>query len=298
MATATTQRSETTWELGEGELLAPGVSALRLLGGGKRYEAYLAFDERLHHVTVVKVLRPGLVADETAIRGLRDEAEVLGSLNHPGIARLLRAAIDDERPHIVLEFIEGPRLSTLIRRFGPLETEQAAPLAVEIASALHYLHGLGIVHLDVKPKNLIVGAPPRLIDLSIARSFQDAASLVTPVGTDAYMAPEQAAPSRGLVGPAADVWALGATLYEALGGRPAFPRGYDDGHGSAEARVPQLTHRPEPLPRHIPDELSRVTSWALEPDPSDRPTAKDVAEAVEPVLGRPRRMVLNRLKPR
>jgi serine/threonine protein kinase len=297
MATATTQRSGTTWELGEGELLAPGVSALRLLGGGTRYEAYLAFDERVHHVTVVKVLRPDQLDDDRALHGLRAEADILKALNHPAIARLLRDGTDEERPHIVLEHVEGPRLSTLIRRFGPLETEQAAPLAVEIASALHYLHGLGIVHLDVKPKNLIVGAPPRLIDLSIARSFQDAASLVTPVGTDAYMAPEQATP-RGLVGPAADVWGLGATLYEALGGTPAFPRWADDAHGGAEERFPQLTHRLEPLPRHIPQELTRVTSWALEPDPSDRPTAKEVAEVVEPLLGRPRRMVLNRLKPR
>jgi serine/threonine-protein kinase len=299
MATATIQRSETTWELREGELLAPGVSALRLLGGGTRYEAYLAFDGRLHHTVVVKVLRPELLGDDHALHGLQAEAEILKTLNHPAIARLLRDATGDERPHIVLEHVEGPRLSTLIRRFGPLETEQAAPLALEIASALHYMHGRGLVHLDVKPKNLIMGAPPRLIDLSIARSFDDAATLTTPVGTDAYMAPEQAAaPAPGLVGPAADVWGLGATLYEALGGRPAFPRGSDDAHASAEGRFPQLTHRPEPLPRHIPQELSRVTSWALESDPSDRPTAKEVAEAVEPLLGRPRRMVLNRLKPR
>jgi serine/threonine protein kinase len=100
---------------------------------------------------------------------MRDEAQSLASLNHPAIARLVRGAIDHERPHILLEFVEGPRLSTLIRRFGPLEAEQAAPLAVEVASALHYLHGLGTVHLDVKPKNLIMGAAPRLIDLSIAR---------------------------------------------------------------------------------------------------------------------------------
>ena len=132
-----------TWEMQEGDEIASGLIALQLLGGGTRYEAFLAFDEQLHHATVAKMLRPDLIEDEGALRGLRDEAEVLASLNHPAIARLLRAAIDDERPHIVLEFVEGPRLSTLIRRFGPLEVEQAAPLAVEVASALHYLHGLG-----------------------------------------------------------------------------------------------------------------------------------------------------------
>jgi serine/threonine-protein kinase len=299
MAVATIERPGTTWDLNEGEEIVPGLTALQLLGGGTRYEAYLAFDERLHHVTVVKVLRPERVADESAIRGLRGEAEVLGSLNHPAIARLLRDGTDEERPHIVLEHVEGPRLSTLIRRFGPLETQQAAPLAVEVASALHYLHGLGIVHLDVKPKNLIMGASPRLIDLSIARRFHDAASLTRPIGTDAYMAPEQAAPARGLVGPAADVWGLGVTLYEALAGRPAFPGASDDGHASGEEqRFPQLTHRPKPLPRHIPNELDRVTWRALATDPSDRPTAREVGEAVEPLLRRPRRLVLNQLKPR
>jgi serine/threonine protein kinase len=296
--TMTMERTRETWGFGEGEEIAPGLTALKLLGGGTRYEAYLAFDERLHHLTVVKVLRPDRAVDESAVRGLRGEAEVLDSLNHPAIARLLRAAIDDERPHIVLEFVEGPRLSTLIRRFGPLETEQAAPLAVEVASALHYLHGRDVVHLDVKPKNLIMGAPPRLIDLSIARSIRDAASLTIPVGTDAYMAPEQCRPEQGLVGPAADVWGLGATLYEALSGEPAFPRGSEAEGASPTERWPQLERAPAPLPARIPKELSEVTEAALAYEAADRPTAREVAETVEPLLRRPRRLVLNRLKPR
>ena len=297
MAVTTKERRD-SWELQEGDEIAPGLTALQLLGGGTRYEAFLAFDDGLHHATVVKVLRPDRIEDEGALRGLRGEAEVLASLNHPAIARLLRDGTDDERPHIVLELVEGPRLSTLIRRFGPLETEQAAPLAVEVASALHYLHGLGLVHLDVKPKNLIMGAPPRLIDLSIARSFQDAASLTVPVGTDAYMAPEQCTPSPGRVGPAADVWGLGITLYESLVGKPAFPRGSEEDGAPAGKRFPQLTHRPAPMPSRVPSELAGAVDAALAFEPEDRPTAREVAEAVEPLLRRPRRLVLNRLKPR
>jgi serine/threonine protein kinase len=297
MSTTTTDRRD-TWALEEGDEVVPGLVSLQLLGGGTRYEAYLAFDERLHHTTVVKVLRPDLLDDERAIHGLRTEANVLSELNHPVIARLLRDGTDDERPHIVLEHVEGPRLSTLIRRFGPLETEQAAPLAVEVASALHYLHGLGVVHLDIKPKNLIMGAPPRVIDLSIARRFHDAASLTTPVGTDAYMAPEQAAPTLGLVGPAADVWGLGATLFEALCGSPAFPPGSSDTGALPEERWPQLEKAPAPLPRGIPQELSEVTVAALAHEAANRPTAREVAETVEPLLRRPRRLVLNTLKPR
>jgi serine/threonine protein kinase len=294
----TMEERRDTWELLEGDEIVPGLTALQLLGGGTRYEAFLAFDERLHHATVAKVLRPDRIDDEGALRGVRAEAEVLASLNHPAIASMLRDGTDDERPHIVLELVEGPRLSTLVRRFGPLEMEQAAPLAVEIASALHYLHGLGIVHLDVKPKNLIMGAPPRLIDLSIARTFEDAGSLTVPVGTDAYMAPEQCRPEPGLVGPAADVWGLGVTLYEALAGKPAFPRGADEPGASAEERFPQLIDRPPPLPAHVAAELAQVTWAALSVDPANRPTAKEAAEAVEPLLRRPRRLVLNRLKPR
>jgi len=297
MATTAKDRRD-SWDLQEGDEIAPGLTALQLLGGGTRYEALLAFDDGLHHATVVKVLRPDRIEDEGALRGLRGEAEVLASLNHPAIARLLRDGTDDERPHIVLELVEGPRLSTLIRRFGPLETEQAAPLAVEVASALHYLHGLGLVHLDVKPKNLIMGAPPRLIDLSIARSFRNAASLTVPVGTDAYMAPEQCLPSPGRVGPAADVWGLGITLYESLVGEPAFPRGSEEDGAPARDRFPQLTHRPAPMPSRVPSELAGAVDAALAFEPEDRPTARQMAEAVEPLMRRPRRLVLNRLKPR
>src|SRR5918992_34638 len=110
MATATIQRPEPTWGLGDGEMLAPGLSAVRLLGGGTRYEAYLAFDEALHRIVAVKVLRPGRLEDESAIRGLRAEADVLSSVNHPAIARMLRDGVRNERPHIVLEFVDGPRL--------------------------------------------------------------------------------------------------------------------------------------------------------------------------------------------
>jgi serine/threonine protein kinase len=291
---ATTIEGLAAWGFDPGDEIAPGLFAQELLGGGSRYEAYTAFDERLYRPVVVKVLRPDRRSRVGAARGLRGEAEVLASVNHPAIARLLRSGVDADPPHVVLEFADGPRLSTLIRRFGPLEIEQAAALAAEVGSALHYLHGESIVHLDVKPKNLIMGAPPRLIDLSIARSFSAAAELEEPVGTDVYMAPEQCAPSPGSVGPAADIWGLGVTLYEALAGRPAFPPASDWG----ARRFPQLAGDVDPLPVRIPLELRQVVEAAMAIGPADRPSASEVVEGVGPLLRRPRRLVLNLLKPR
>jgi eukaryotic-like serine/threonine-protein kinase len=281
------------WGFEAGDEIASGLFAQELLGGGTRYEAYAAFDERLYRPVVVKVLRPDRSSSGGAARGLRGEAAVLAAVNHPAIARLIRSGVDDVRPHVVLELVDGPRLSTLIRRFGPLEVEQAAALAAEVGSSLHYLHGEAIVHLDVKPKNLIMGAPPRLIDLSIARSVSDAAQLVEPVGTDAYMAPEQCSPSPGSVGPAADVWGLGVTLYEALAGKPAFPAAPD-----ATVPFPQLVGSVDPLPARVPIELRRVVEAATAIGPADRPSASEVVEGVGPLLRRPRRLVLNLLKPR
>ena len=286
-----------SWGLEEGDLIAPGLHVLRKLGGGSRYEAYLAFDDRLHYVVVAKVIRPVSVGDSSALRGLRREAEILGSLQHPVIPRILGARFDGDRPHLVLEMIEGPRLSTILRKFGSLDTEQVAPLAVELAAALHYLHGRELVHLDVKPTNVILGAPPRLIDLSIARSVDEAAGLDVAVGTDAYMAPEQCRPGPGAVGPPADVWGLGATLHEAVTGRCPFARGIDDPRAPLEERFPQLTMPAADLPSGVPSQIAGVIEAALARDPTDRPSARNVAEAVEPLLSTPRRFVLRALRP-
>jgi serine/threonine-protein kinase len=291
--------AKTGWDFAEGEEIVPGRLVHRLLGGGWHYEAYVAFDDALHYPVVVKALRPDRVADPSALRGLLREAEILGSISHPVIARLLDAELAGERPHLVLELVEGPRLSTLIRRFGPLAIDQVVPLAAELGSALHYLHGRGLVHLDVKPKNVIMAGPPRLIDFSIARTVERAAATNMPLGTNAYMAPEQCDPQGGApMQPASDVWGLGATLHEAISGEPPFGRGSEDPDATPEERWPQLVREPEPLPRDVPAALSATVNAFLERRPEDRPTAAAVVAALEPMLRRPRRLVLNRLRPR
>ncbi|SEC87758.1 Protein kinase domain-containing protein [Nocardioides exalbidus] len=225
------------WRLAEGEDLAPGLSALRRLGGGSAYEAWLCFDEVTWSAVVVKVLRPSQVDDESSRRGLRREVLALRTVNHPVVVRSLRDGQDGERPHVVLEHVDGPRLSSLVRRHGRLQAQQYLPLAIDVASALHYLRHIGWTHLDIKPSNVIMGAPARLIDLSVARPEEDARRLRHPIGTDAWMAPEQADPT-GEHAPshAADVWGLGATLFHAVAGRRPFA----DGDPDAERRTPPL----------------------------------------------------------
>jgi eukaryotic-like serine/threonine-protein kinase len=289
----------TSWELEEGDEIAPGRTALKRLGGGRRYDAYLAFDDHMHAVVVAKVVRPHLVEDERTLRGLREEWEMVSRLSHPVILRGFDAVLDGPRPHLVLEHLEGPRLSTLIRRYGPLPAEQLVPLAVQLSSAVHYLAGEDVVHLDIKPSNTIMGAPPRMIDLSVALTTGDAAALRTQVGTDAYMAPEQCDPERlGPVGPAADVWGLGVTLYRAATGELPYGEPGDDDEAPLEVRYPQLAERALPLEARIPHDVATVIMDCLEFEANRRPRPADVAERLEPVLGAMPKPRLSKLKPR
>ena len=290
--------SESSWSFREGDAITPELTAMRLLGGGTSYEAYLAFDEITYSPVVVKVVRPDQVGDGSSLRGLRREVEALATVNHPVVVRGLRNQLEGARPHLVLEHLDGPRLSSLIRRHGPLPEQQYLPLAIELASALHYLRHLGWTHLDIKPSNVIMGAPARLIDLSVARPIEAAASLHTEIGTDAYMAPEQCAPGeRGTPGFASDVWGLGATVYHAVAGY----RPFDKGERQAEDRTlryPQLLDPPYEMPETTPHEVVKILLACLEPNPAERPRPHEIAAALEPVLARQPRARLGGFKVR
>ena len=280
-----------SWGFASGEEIASGLYADRRLGGGKRYEAYVGFHQRLYSPVVVMVLRPGLVDDAQSRRGLAREVETLRGIDHPVIIRCFDADLDAPRPHVVLEHVEGPRLSTLLRRYGRLPTEQSLPLALQLVSALHYLDGVGLMHLDIKPSNLIMAGPPRLIDFSIAAPVERAAKLTRPIGTRTYLAPEQADDRRGPITPAADTWGLGTVLYEAVSGRPAFPRDSPHDH-------PQLFAPPAPLPDDIPAGLADAIAACLSPDARSRPAPAEVGDALEDLVAAlPSKIVLSRLRP-
>jgi len=239
-----------SWELQEGDEIAPGRRAVRLLGGGRRHEAYLAWDDELRALVVAKLLRPDRVGSPEDARALRSEARMLDSLAHPMLLRSFGSVVDGEHPHLVLEHVEGPRLSTLIRRHGVI-LEQFLPLALSVASALHYLAGREVVHLDVKPSNIVMGATPCLIDLSVARRLDQLGELTSPVGTAGYMAPEQRDPDLFLdIGPGSDVWGLGATMLEAL-------------------------------PARVSPALRELIRDCLAARPADRPSAGEVADVIE-----------------
>jgi serine/threonine protein kinase len=273
-----------SWEFPEGHEIAPGRTTLKPLGGGNRYEVYLVWDERLFSVMVAKVLRPDLVREDHALRGLRREWEALGALAHPVLLRAFDAALDGDHPHIVVEHLDGPTLKRLIKRGGPLPLEQVLPLALHVASVIHYMAEAGWVHLDLKPDNLVMGIPPRVIDLSLARTLERAKRLSDYVGTNAYMPPEQCNP-RGDVGPPADVWGLGATLYHAIAGQRPFRRPVTRNEDAPlEDRFPQLEEEPRPWPRRVPGELSEAVLACLDKDPGRRPTARELAEMLQPLV--------------
>jgi serine/threonine protein kinase len=272
---------------------------LKSLGGGNRYEVVLVWDDFLFSIAVAKVLRPDQAGDEKALRDLRREWEVLGRLAHPVIVRGFDAVLDGDLPHVLIEHLEGPSLRRLLRRGGPLSQQQLLPLALHVAGGLQYLANEEVVHLDVKPDNIVMGIPPRLIDLSIARPLERAARTRGPVGTDAYMAPEQCAPGFGTIGSAADVWGLGATLHHAVSGSVPFPR--EKGAKKSEdpeVRFPQLVEEPQPLPGSAPPELRELVAAALRREPAERPSAAEIAGALEPLVAElPRRLKLGRRGP-
>jgi eukaryotic-like serine/threonine-protein kinase len=263
-------RERPTWGLEDGDAIAAGRTVLRRLGGGRLYEVFLVWDDHRLAVLVAKVLRPDQAGHA---RLLAREADLLGRLAHPAIVRGFDARLEPPLAHLLTEHLEGPTLRELLESDGPLALEQALPLGLHLASALHYLAAEGVVHLDVKPDNVVMGAPPRLIDFSVARSIAEAERLRRPVGTHAYMAPEQRKPGSAPVGPPADVFGLAATLHHALAG----------------ARAPAR------LPRRVPPALADALGAGMADDPAARPTAAELAGALQPLVAAlPRRRAWRR----
>jgi eukaryotic-like serine/threonine-protein kinase len=280
--------AEESWGLAEGDEIAPGRSVLKPLGGGTHYEVLLVWDDARFAIMVAKVLRPAMAGDEGALRDLAREAEALAALSHPVILRGFDAVLGGPHPHLLVEHLEGPTLRRLLRAEPRLPLQQLIPLGLHVAAGLAYLQTAGWVHLDLKPDNLIMGVPPRIIDLSIARTVERAARTCGILGTDPYMAPEQCGTPEweGRIGPPADVFGLAATLWRAATGAAPFPRAKGGSRSEdPEVRFPQLVARPPGPPRELPPALAALLLAGLARDPADRPTARELAMGFEPLLG-------------
>jgi serine/threonine protein kinase len=276
----------TSWQFEEGTPIAKGRTVLsRIEGTSELYDTYLVWDEQRFAIMVAKVLRPDQVGREWAHSSLKREAAALKRLQHPVIVRAFDVVHTGSHPHILLEHLEGFTLRSTVRRQGPLPVEQILPLALHIASALHYFAAEAFVHLDVKPANIIMGVPPRLIDLSLVRTVKECQQIKRVLGTDAYMAPEQCIPCEGpSIGPAADVWGLAATLFFACTRMDPFPRPPRDERYTLADRFPQLEDDPIPLPSRIPESLRDIIYQGLRRRPEDRPTASELAMALQPLV--------------
>lgn len=265
--------------LGSGRPIAPQVRVLGHLARSNVLDVYDAWCERRACRVVAKTLRPDRLRDTAARRALLREGRTLRRLAHPHVVRALDVHADD-RPVVVLETLQGETLARLVeRRSRPLAAVEVAHLGGQLAGALRYLHGEGILHLDLKPSNVIAHAgQAKLIDLSVARA---PGRMRAGRGTWCNMAPEQA--RGGEVGAAADVWGLGTLLYEAAtGANPYVALGED-------AEYPQLEHRLPPVGggRRLPRELAEVLDACLDPAPGARPTVDEALRAFAALTASP-----------
>ncbi|MGO9921446.1 MAG: protein kinase domain-containing protein [Isosphaeraceae bacterium] len=212
-------------EVPAGRPLVPGYVVMNWLGEGGMGVVYKARQIGLNRLVALKMIREDRQAGTGLLSRFLVEAEAVARLGHPNIIQIYDIGTADGRPFFALELLTGGSLKDHLAG-NPQPPRQAAELVETLARAVHAAHQAGIVHRDLKPSNVLltVAGVPKISDFGLAKLL-DAQSARTfsgqVVGTPSYMAPEQAVDSR-LVGPAADVYALGAILYEMLTGRPPF----------------------------------------------------------------------------
>jgi hypothetical protein len=265
------------------------------IGCGGMGVVFKVRDVALDRIAALKIIRHFGAADGEAMDRFFRGARLWARLNHPSIVSIYHVGQVDGMPYVVSEFIEGVDLSTMARAgAGGLSVRDAAGFIAEVADALHFAHEQGVIHRDVKPSNIVIKPDGHavLVDFGLARSLSadDEASLSVVgaiIGTPSFMSPEQVEGRHDLLGPATDIYSLGATLYTLLAGRPPF-----HGRSTMETlrQIPEV--EPEP-PRRlnptVPRDLEAVCLKALRKRPADRyATAHAMAEDLRRFLdGRP-----------
>jgi WD40 repeat protein/tetratricopeptide (TPR) repeat protein len=210
--------------------LPPGVAGyeiLGVLGRGGMGVVYQAWQKRLHRPVALKMLLAGALAGQEERARFRIEAEAVARLEHPNIVHIHEVGDQAGQPYFALEYVEGGSLTAKLAG-TPLPVREAAGLVATLARAMHYAHLRGVVHRDLTPNNILLTADgtPKVTDFGLAKLLVGGGEGQTRtgalLGTPSYMAPEQAEGRAKGIGPATDVYALGAILYEVLTGRPPF----------------------------------------------------------------------------
>jgi tetratricopeptide (TPR) repeat protein/predicted Ser/Thr protein kinase len=267
------------------------------LGRGGMGVVYRARQAGLNRDVAVKMILSGEFADAEERSRFRREAEAAGRLQHPNIVQIHEVGAGSDRPYISMELVEGGSLEEKLAQ-NPLLPLHAARLAETLARATHYAHERGIIHRDLKPANVLLAADgtPKITDFGLAKHLADGGTSRTRtgavLGTPSYMAPERALGQSQHTGPAVDIYALGALLYEALTGRPPFL-------GSSPLDTLEQVRTREPLPPRrlqpkIPGDLETICLKCLQKDARKRyASALDLAEdlrryqAAEPIRACP-----------
>ena len=265
----------------------PGYEILGVLGRGGMGVVYQARQLRLNRLVALKMILAGDHAGPEALERLLAEAETIAQIKHPNIVQIHAIGDCGGLPYVELEFVEGGSLGARLDG-TPWSPRSAARLVECVARAASEAHRLGIVHRDLKPANILLtaGGEPKISDFGLAKCLEKESGLTrteSVLGSPSYMAPEQADGRAKDVGPAADIYALGATLYELITGRRPFV-------APTILATLDLVKNSEPVPPrrlqpHLPRDLETICLKCLEKEPQQRyPSAEALAEDLEAFL--------------
>ncbi|MFQ3583232.1 MAG: protein kinase [Chloracidobacterium sp.] len=252
------------------------------LGAGGMGTVYRGVDVMLDRPVAIKVLKPELVANPQLIERFRTEAVLLGKLNHPNIATLYGfLPIDGQQFAMVMEFLPGTALDTLLHQSGAMPLPRVVPLFSGVLDAIGYAHRRGIIHRDIKPSNVIVlpDGMPKVMDFGIARAMGSSRQtrFGAIIGTLEYMSPEQI---QGMETDArSDIYSLGIVLYEILTGRLPFIA--DNEYALLQAHIQSPPPPLRVFTPQIPEPVAQTVLRALEKDPGRRfQTAEEFKQAL------------------
>lgn len=242
-----------------GDRIAGDLTVIGHLATGRLGHLYQVWSAKEWSAMTCKILAPRHTGHREAIAALRKEARILKRLRHPNLVRGFGSGEHDGLPFLLMEYLEGPSLFEVVeeRPGRRLAVTDAIRVALHIGAGLHHLHQAGFLHLDLKPANLLLrGSVPVLVDFDAARRLDLERRPRSVLGTAPYMAPEQV--ERAPLSPAADVYGLGAVLYELVTGRWPFEAVYtqEEPRIGAERLHPQLGTSPPPEPVQFNAEIS------------------------------------------